>query len=118
MPLAVEQIVDALGCDARVLADAPALRALCDRVVRELALVVVGTPQWHVFADTALGPGGATGLYLLSESHLSIHTWPERGAAAINLCCCRPRAAFAWDAILRDVLRADRVVVRVVERGQ
>ena len=31
---------------------------------------------------------------LLSESHLSGHTFPETGFAAINLYCCRPREAW------------------------
>ena len=116
--LALEHLVDAHGCDPRPLADVRALTALCERVVRELGLVVVGQPQWHAFPATSAGPGGATGLYLLSESHLSVHTWPETRAAALNLCCCRPGAAsFAWEPVLTDVLRAERVVVRTVERG-
>ena len=35
-------------------------------------------------------PVGATILYLLSESHLSIHTYPERNYCAIDLYCCNP----------------------------
>jgi S-adenosylmethionine decarboxylase len=36
-------------------------------------------------------PIGATILYLLSESHLSIHTYPERNYCAIDLYCCNPQ---------------------------
>ena len=35
-------------------------------------------------------PIGATILYLLSESHLSIHTYPEKNYCAIDLYCCNP----------------------------
>ena len=35
-------------------------------------------------------PIGATILYLLSESHLSIHTYPEKNCCAIDLYCCNP----------------------------
>lgn len=45
--------------------------------------------QWHQFE-----PHGVTCLVLLSESHLSIHTWPEKGSAAVDIFTCgdaRPR---------------------------
>jgi len=114
---ATELLIDALDCDPRMLADVAVMRALCERVIAEVGLKVVGEPQWHAFPSTTAGPGGCTGLYLLSESHLTVHTWPERGLAAINLCCCRPRPAFPWEAVLGDVLRARRVDVRTLGRG-
>lgn len=40
--------------------------------------------NWHTF-----GPGcGVTGVITLSESHMSIHTWPEYGYAAIDVFMC------------------------------
>jgi S-adenosylmethionine decarboxylase len=114
---ATELLIDALHCNAKPLADLAVMRALCDRIVSEMSLVVVGAPQWHAFSATALGPGGVTGLYLLSESHLSVHTWPERNFAAFNLCCCRPRPEWPWKSALADVLGARDVVITVMERG-
>lgn len=38
---------------------------------------------WHQF-----DPHGVTCLVLLSESHLSIHTWPEKGSAAVDIFTC------------------------------
>ncbi len=114
---AQEHLVDAHGCDERLLADVGAMSAVCARLVRDLELVVIGAPQWHRFPDTSAGPGGTTGLYLLSESHLAVHTWPEHRALALNVCCCRPRAAFPFESVLTDLLRAEGVVVRTLERG-
>ena len=42
------------------------------------------TTSWHNFDK----PGAFTALYLLAESHLSIHTWPEHGYIAIDVFTC------------------------------
>src|SRR5262245_11341054 len=71
----VEWFVDAEGCRPEALRDLAALRRLCDAVVRELELHVVGEPQWHQFP----GAAGVTAVLLLRESHLALHTFPESG---------------------------------------
>jgi len=80
----------------------PWLRAL--RAVIEQAL-----------ADDA---GGITGVVVLSESHLAVHTFPERGFAAVNLYCCRPRAPWPWAQGLGDALGATEVLVSSHLRGR
>lgn len=108
-----EWIVDAFGCDAERLRDAAALRRLCDGVVAALALTVIGEPQVHRFG----GPGGVTALYLLAESHLACHTYPESSLATFNLYCCRERPEWPWaDELVRN-LGAGHVNVRRITRG-
>lgn len=109
----VEWLVEAHGCDAAVLRDLAALRAVCEQAVRELELGVVGAPQWHQFG----GEAGVTGLYLLTESHLCCHTFPEHRLATFNLYCCRPRRVWDWAGRLGAALRATRVDVREIGRG-
>jgi S-adenosylmethionine decarboxylase len=106
-------MVDAAGCRPDSLRDLAAVRALLDVVVARLELHVVGEPHWHAFP----GEGGVTGLYLLTESHLSIHTYPEHGTATLNLYCCRPRATFPWEDELTRALGAASVSVRSFTRG-
>ncbi len=113
MFVGTECLVDASGCDPTALRDLARVRALLDRVVRELDLHPVGDPIWHAFD----GEGGVTGMYLLSESHLTAHTYPEWGVATFNLYCCRPRDAWPWDEVLRAALGATAVSVRAVSRG-
>ena len=106
--------MDAHGCDPARLRSPETLREVFDRVVRELGLHAAGDPVWRVFP----APGGVTGLLLLTESHLACHTFPERGFAAFNLYCCRPRGEWPWADRLRDTLGAADVRVRVVARGE
>lgn len=65
------------------------------------------------------GPGsGVTGMALLAESHISIHTWPEHGYAALDCFLCGARHDL--DAALAAVIAAlspDRVETQVIKRG-
>jgi S-adenosylmethionine decarboxylase len=114
VPSGTEWVVDAHGCDPARLRSREALEALFGQVVDDLGLRPAADPVWRVFP----GEGGITGLLLLAESHLSCHTFPERGFAAFNLYCCRARAEWPWRERLRDVLRAQDVTVRRLARGR
>ena len=112
MTLGTEWLIEASGCDADALADLDRLRAVFNRVIHDLDLNVLGEIQWHQFDH----PGGVSGLALLSESHLTCHTYPEFRAATFNLYCCRERASWTWETTLKEMLGATEVKVRVFER--
>ena len=108
-----EYMVDAHQCDPRFLQSLPRLQRLFDEIVGDLALQPIAPAAWHVFP----GHAGITGVVLLAESHLTVHTYPETGLAAINLYCCRPTAEWPWEARLRESLHARAVTVRELRRG-
>lgn len=107
-----EWLVEAFGCDPGRLASVVALERVFASAVEELALRPVGETRWHQFP----APGGVTGLCLLAESHLTVHTFPEHASACFNLFCCTPRRAWDWETRLRDLLGAQAVRVRVLDR--
>jgi len=109
----MEWIVEAFECDPERLRDLELVCALCDQVVVDLGLHVLGSPQTHRFPD----PSGVTALYMLSESHLACHTYPEHRLATFNLYCCRARAAWDWRGALTRLLGAGRVAIKQVPRG-
>jgi S-adenosylmethionine decarboxylase len=89
------------------------LLELSATLIAALELSVVGAPLLHRFGE----PGGVTGLYLLSESHLAWHTYPESALCTINLYCCRSRPSLDWSELLGRALGAERVTLTVVQRG-
>jgi S-adenosylmethionine decarboxylase len=89
---------------------APLVR-LFDSFVRGMDLHPAAPAQWHQFPRT----GGFTGMLLLMESHLTVHTFPENGTLCLNLFCCRRRPAGDFDAWL-DEFRPREVAIRLIER--
>lgn len=112
LPIGQEWLIDASGCETAALTSPVVLSALFEEIVVALKLSVVGAPQWNVFP----APGGVTGLALLSESHLAIHTFPEHRYAALSIYSCKPREPLDFTALLRRHLKATGVTVRSLPR--
>jgi S-adenosylmethionine decarboxylase len=63
-------------------------------------------------------PNGVSGVAVLAESHISIHTWPDAGYAALDVFMCGKASPDACIPVLRQAFRAKRVEVNEILRGQ
>ena len=63
-------------------------------------------------------PSGVSGVAVLAESHISIHTWPEAGYAALDIFMCGSAEPDNCIAVLRDAFAAKRIDVNEILRGQ
>ena len=86
-------IADLRGCaaDRPVMTEPEALRSLCLAAVERAGLHAAGE-LFHRYAPAPhalpTAPVGITGVVLLAESHLAVHTWPELGAATLDVYVC------------------------------
>ena len=81
------------------------------------AAEAAGAAVLHIHLHRFTDSGGISGVALLAESHISIHTWPERGFAAVDIfmCgACDPRDALP---VLEDVFRPRDFRVTEQRRG-
>jgi S-adenosylmethionine decarboxylase len=104
-------LADFEGVAPMLLSDAAAI----EDVLRQAALAA-GARILHGHFHTFGAGGGVTGVLLLAESHISIHTWPEDGFAALDIFMCgaaRPALALAR---VKTVFKG-RATVRKVERS-
>jgi len=63
-------------------------------------------------------PNGVSGVAVLAESHISIHTWPDAGYAALDVFMCGKADPDACIPVLREAFKAKRVEVNELLRGQ
>jgi S-adenosylmethionine decarboxylase proenzyme len=105
-------LMELSGCDPERLRRVAGIRA----AMREAARLAGGTIVRSVFH--AFSPWGVSGVVVIAESHLTIHTWPEHGYAAVDVFSCSPRlSAAAVRLHLRRALGARAVAVTRLRRG-
>jgi len=75
-------LLNIYGCSSLQLNDEFFLCDLIENAAESSGATVIKTISYHFL------PQGVTAVSLLSESHISIHTWPEKGAAAIDIFTC------------------------------
>lgn len=106
-------LIEFTGCDPERIESARRVR----RHLLEAAVRARGTVVKAVFHN--FSPWGVSGVVVISESHLTIHTWPEHGYAAVDVFSCGPRLRHAVVRdYLREAFRASGVESQLIERGR
>ncbi len=109
--MGVHIIADFLGVDPGKIARVEDLRVILDRVISKSGLHVVSS-IFHQFE-----PHGVSAAYILSESHFSIHTWPESGYVALDIFTCGSDecALRAFDLLVEE-LKPTAIEKKVLRR--
>jgi spermidine synthase/S-adenosylmethionine decarboxylase len=117
-------IADLYGCRNReMLASSAMLRETCVAACRDVGLTVLGDHFYQFDGLDATQDGGATGAVVFAESHLAVHTWPEREGATLdvyvcNVTCDNSDKAEKLYARVVESLRPDDVLLERVWRGR
>ncbi len=88
-----------------------------DTTLREAAIAAGATilhSHFHHFTPN----GGVSGVVVLAESHISIHTWPERGFAAVDVFMCGACDPSLSIPVLQAAFSPGRVDVSEARRGR
>jgi S-adenosylmethionine decarboxylase len=105
-------LVEFYGCDSKGLNDKEMLRHALKQAAVEAGATIVAD-VFHEF-----NPHGISGVVVIAESHLAIHTWPEFGFAAVDLFTCGddilPDKAMNY---LKAQLKASHLSVMELKRG-
>jgi spermidine synthase len=107
------------GCSAGLFTDLATLSTLCRDATIDSGLTIVDE-KYHVFPEWQGEPGGITGAVLLAESHLAIHTWPERRGVTLDVYVCNftadneSKAQQLFDTLMLAFRPKSQVVHRIV----
>jgi S-adenosylmethionine decarboxylase len=104
-------ILELYGCPHDLLCD-PALISKVMNEAAEAMEATIVTSTFHHFS-----PLGVSGVVVIMESHLTIHTWPEYGYAAIDIFTCGEIQMKKGVMYLEEKLGAKRKEMKALERG-
>lgn len=105
-------LAEIYGCDFDILNDIQKV----ERIMVNAALEAGAEVREFVFHK--FSPQGISGVVVISESHLAIHTWPELGYAAVDVFTCGDRVD-PWDACnyLTEQFEAKQISAKESKRG-
>jgi S-adenosylmethionine decarboxylase len=92
--------------------------ALRDTVKIQAAVEAAGATLLHSYFHEFGDGGGVSGVSVLAESHITIHTWPERAYAAIDIFMCGDCDPNDCLAELQRTFKPERVETRSLRRGE
>ena len=102
-------LIESFGDHARL--NASALERLLCRAARAGGANVLSC-HMHGFGDD----GGVTGVALLAESHITVHTWPERAYAAFDIFMCGTCDADRAADVIAQAVPDARLAIRALDR--
>jgi len=105
-------LVEFFGCSSEILNDVPYIENSMRRAAQEAGATLISSVFHH------FSPFGVSGVVVIQESHLAIHTWPEYRYAAVDLFTCG-NAVNPWVSynILKQAFQADHGSALELNRG-
>ncbi len=104
-------LVDFLTCDIQVINN---LKKIREHLIKaaQLAEATIVSDTFHMFS-----PQGVSGVVIIAESHMAIHTWPEFACAAVDIFTCSEKMD-AQKAIdyLAEAFQAKKIKIQKFER--
>ncbi|MBL9003216.1 MAG: adenosylmethionine decarboxylase [Myxococcales bacterium] len=111
--LGVQVLADLYGCDVALLDDPHIIEQLLIEAAQRCGATIVSS-CFHRFS-----PHGVSGVVVIAESHLAVHTWPEHRFVALDLFTCgeslRPDDCFRF---LKEALRCETSTLQRIPRGR
>ena len=105
-------LLELKDCDRDLLNDLDKLKRLLKDAATECGAEILGD-SFHRFS-----PQGVSGVVIIAESHLFIHTWPEHGYAAVDIFTCgtRVKPEIALQILINKLGSKNQVVIEM-QRG-
>jgi S-adenosylmethionine decarboxylase proenzyme len=111
-PLGHHLLVDYFDCDSFVLTDTNGLESSFKSAILEAGGTIV-TSIFHTFS-----PYGVSGVVVIAESHVALHTWPEKNIASVDIFSCSSKLNLDHlVALIKISLKSKNYSKRLFERG-
>jgi S-adenosylmethionine decarboxylase len=110
-------MLDGYGCDRKKLQDLNLIYRILDELPSRIGMTKIMPP--YVFKYSGLKPEdwGLSGFVLIAESHISIHTFPEKNFVSADIFSCKAFDLEFAESFLKQALGMEKVECNVLDRG-
>ena len=110
-------IVDGYGGDPRKLEDEELVRHFLDTYPEAIGMTKMAPPQVYTYHGRHPEDWGVSGFVLIAESHISVHTFPDRGYVNVDMFSCKDFDTAAAVRDMRGLFALERVRDWTLDRG-
>ncbi len=104
-------LVEFMNCEPKLMNDVAGIERDMVAAARAAGATVINSTFHH------FSPYGVSGVVVIEESHLAIHTWPEYGYAAVDLFTCGEMDAWISFDMLKDAFKSKSYSAIEMKRG-
>lgn len=109
--------IDGFGGDRELLSSETLVRSLLDRYPGEINMTKIAPPFVYRYVGDKPEDWGVSGFVLIAESHIAIHTFPERGYVWVDVFSCKAFEADSAIDTVSDAFRLSAAKIQKLERG-
>lgn len=114
----VHLMVDGYGCDRLALEDMSLIYNFLDNYPNQMNMTKIMPPYVFRYNGSVPEDWGVSGFVLIAESHISIHTFPEKQYLSIDMFSCKPFDTQLAAQTIRDYFDIQKYEMKVLDRGQ
>jgi S-adenosylmethionine decarboxylase len=110
-------VIDGHGCASELLSDTEVVREFLDKYPEAINMTKIMTPHVQTYNGPVPEDGGVSGFVIIAESHISVHTFPDRGYLNVDVFSCKEFDSALAEAEIKCYFGIQRVDSRVIDRG-
>jgi S-adenosylmethionine decarboxylase len=110
-------MLDGYGCDKKKLQDLNLIYRILDELPSRIGMTKIMPPYVFKYSGVKPEDWGISGFVLIAESHISIHTFPEKSFVSVDIFSCKAFDLEFAGTYLKDVFGMTKVECNVLDRG-
>lgn len=114
----VHLMVDGYGCDRAAIEDINLVYSFLDEYPPRMDMTKIMPPYVFRYQGSVPEDWGISGFVLIAESHISIHTFPEKHYISIDMFSCKPFDTQLAVETIKHYFRIEKYEMKVLDRGQ
>ena len=110
-------VIDGYGADPEYISDEGKILTFLQEYPKAISMTPISSPQVLTFRGKVENDWGVSGFILIAESHISVHTFPDRGYVNVDIFSCKYFDPEKAKSEVVEMFALDKINFRILERG-